>query len=52
VPPGTYAPQRPMRPALGSGAGCGPVPEVSRDLCPLPLDPPWSPGGVDQLALQ
>ena len=43
-----------MRPALGSGAGWRPDPVCSLSIarCPLPLDPPWSPGGVDQQVLQ
>ena len=43
-----------MRPALGSGAGWRPDPvcRLSSARCPLPLDPPWTPGRVDQQVLQ
>jgi hypothetical protein len=43
-----------MKPALGSGAGWRPDPvcRLSSARCPLPPDPPWSPGGVDQQVLQ
>jgi len=53
-PRGSSAPQHPMRPALGSGAGWCPDPvcRLSIARCPLPLDPPWSPGRVDEQVLQ
>ena len=35
-PWGSSAPQRPMRLAIGSGAGCGPVPEVPLEQRPVP----------------
>jgi hypothetical protein len=47
-------PSAPDEPGTGVGAGCGPDRRCrfSSARCPLPLDPPWSPGGVDQQVLQ
>jgi hypothetical protein len=55
VLPGSNARQLPLSPAFGHGADWGPVPEKpseQRPGSPLPLDPPWTPGGVDQQVRQ
>jgi hypothetical protein len=47
-------PSAPDETCTGFWGRCGPVPQkpVVHTLCPLSLDPAWTPGRVDQQVLQ
>jgi len=51
---GCLHPSAPEETCTGFWGRCGPVPQkpAVHTLCPLPLDPAWTPGRVDQQVLQ